>query len=336
MDPRIDELRTLLREEPGSRRFFQLGELLRKENDLAGAEGVLQAGLEHHPRYVAAWVSLGRVRMATAEYGKAEQSFAHALELDPENAVAARLIGETAEIERDWVRAVKAFKLARALSPRDPDLDFKISQMELRLVGEPDEAEPVAPSVDSVMVGAELTASDEITQVFDVPESGSFFADQAGSEPADFSAVFSREVFALSDDDPFAVTPSGNTGVFELGEDVFAPSPVQEPSESVLDSPSDEIMESVLRVVEEVATEGSTEEPLPAELPIEDFPAEEIDVVPSREEEDLPEVVAEAEGRTKESWCWVGLRRHLWATVMMYRARPPIKAPWMRSSLYPP
>ena len=47
MDPRIDELRSLLREDPGSRRFFQLGEILRKENDLTGAEEVLRLGLRH-------------------------------------------------------------------------------------------------------------------------------------------------------------------------------------------------------------------------------------------------------------------------------------------------
>ena len=61
MDYRIEQLRYLLREDPSSRIFFQLGELLRREGDAAEAVEVLESGLERHPRYVAAWVSLGRV-----------------------------------------------------------------------------------------------------------------------------------------------------------------------------------------------------------------------------------------------------------------------------------
>ena len=58
MDYRLEQLRFQLREDPSSRLFFQLGELLRKEGRLEEAVGVLEEGLEKHPRYVAAWVSL--------------------------------------------------------------------------------------------------------------------------------------------------------------------------------------------------------------------------------------------------------------------------------------
>ena len=103
MDSNVStQLRQLLREDPTSRLFFQLGELLRKEGELDEAESVLRSGLDFHPRYVAAWISLGRVEFASTRWAAAERSYAHALELDPENVVAARLIGETAEELRQW------------------------------------------------------------------------------------------------------------------------------------------------------------------------------------------------------------------------------------------
>ena len=89
MDERIAELRAELREDPTSRLFYQLGELLRREEAHEEAVRVLRAGLEHNPRYVAAWVALGRSLAALERHEEAEGACARALELDPENAVAA-------------------------------------------------------------------------------------------------------------------------------------------------------------------------------------------------------------------------------------------------------
>ena len=133
MDYRIEQLRHQLREDPSSRVFYQLGELLRRSGELPASVEALRAGLEHHPRYVAAWVSLGRGLLQQEDWSGAEVAFARALELDPENAVAARMIGEAAIGRGDLLRAVKAFKLARALSPRDPSLEEQIASVEAQL-----------------------------------------------------------------------------------------------------------------------------------------------------------------------------------------------------------
>jgi len=133
LDYRIEQLRHQLREDPSSRVFYQLGELLRRSGEVGESVGVLRSGLEHHPRYVAAWVSLGRSLLQLEDWSGAEVAFARALEYDPENAVAARMIGEAATGRGDLVRAVKALKLARALSPRDPSLDERIAAVEALL-----------------------------------------------------------------------------------------------------------------------------------------------------------------------------------------------------------
>lgn len=135
MDYRIDHFRQVLREDPSSRLFFQLGDLLRREGQAEEAVKVLEQGLEHHQRYVAAWVSLGRAQLELEQYRQGEHAFERALQLDPENAVAARMLGRAAAARGDWLSAVKRLKLARALSPRDDDLDNELEAAEQHLAG---------------------------------------------------------------------------------------------------------------------------------------------------------------------------------------------------------
>ena len=237
MNERLDQLRQQLREDPSSRLFFQLGELLRKEGELDEAEFVLRSGLEVHPRYVAAWVSLGRVEFATTRWAAAEKSYARALELDPENAVAARLIGETAEELRQYERALKAYQLAHMLSGRDPELDQKITLIERRIAGDRSYDAPTVPDLEaSALFGAAHgwpEEGDSVEETEQIEEFGEINEDEDvfGEEPALPPRRRQRpsEVFSLSDDDPFAVRPTGDTGVWVAGDDVFSTPVAPEP-----------------------------------------------------------------------------------------------------------
>src|SRR5512136_904315 len=91
---RIAELQRELAGNPGSRQFYQLGELLRRDGRAAEAAAVLRAGLAHHPRYVAAWVSLGRACLDQSRPADSAAALHEALELDAQNPVAWRLLGE--------------------------------------------------------------------------------------------------------------------------------------------------------------------------------------------------------------------------------------------------
>lgn len=133
MDYLVEQLRFELREDPSSRVFFRLGEHLRREGELAEAVEILRAGLAHHPRYVAAWVSLGRALLGNGDDRGATEALARALELDPENGVAARHAGEAAIAGGEWVQAIKALKRARALSGQDDALDERILFVERQL-----------------------------------------------------------------------------------------------------------------------------------------------------------------------------------------------------------
>jgi len=265
--------------------------------------------LEHHPRYVAAWVSLGRVQLATAQYSQAERSFARALELDPENAVAARLIGETAEQIEEWVRAIKAYKLARALSPRDPFLEERIEAIENRLAGGPNELKP--DPLEEPFAAASQPAP--------MPEA-SFEADPfplSAPEPEvldthEVPPVIQRprEVISVSEVDPFTTGSTGNTGIWMVSDDVFAPP--QEPEATTeadvfgAEEPDEAVapeFEEAVEEIEEIPEPVSVSEPEPEPLtepapeleppaisePIEEPPPS-VDGIEARDEVLLPTV----------------------------------------------
>jgi len=232
MDYRIEQLRYQLREDPSSRLFFQLGELLRKEGRPGDAVKILYEGLEKHPRYVAAWVSLGRALLTLGDHDEAEKALERALELDPENGVAARVVGEAAIARGDWLRAVKALKLARGLSPRDRALNERIRYVEARLDERGELVTPSVPIREIVVAGPE------------------------------------REVVSLSVEDPFSVRSPGDTGVWQLGGDVFQAGWVEEESEPEAgDLVAEEVPEATLAV--DMGDEPLSEEEAPSlETPV--------------------------------------------------------------------
>ena len=162
---------------PGS--FYQLGELLRREGDAEGAVKVLVSGLERHPRYVAPWVSLGRSYRDLGSLDEAERALESALEIDRENAVAARLLGETAVERGDWLRAVKALKLARALTGADQELDTQIAVVEEHLA---EDGRLEGPEVKRRRSGVPARHLEVVSLSADDPFSDS--ADQAGAQEA--------------------------------------------------------------------------------------------------------------------------------------------------------
>jgi Flp pilus assembly protein TadD len=187
MDYRLEQLRFELREDPSSRIFFKLGEYLRREGELDEAIEVLRTGLKEHDRYVAAWVSLGRAQLDNGDAEGAQISLEQSLQLDPENAVAARAMGEAAIVNGDWVTAVKALKRARGLSPQDDALDERITFVEARL--------------------AELGLLKE-------PASANNIRTEAPAESGRSEEAPGEE--------PFAVQSGGDTGVWDDANDVFA------------------------------------------------------------------------------------------------------------------
>ncbi len=126
---RIADLQRDLAVNPGSRQFYQLGELLRRDGHAAEAAQVLRSGLAHHPRYVAAWVSLGRACIEAGESTEAVNGLREALALDPGNPVAWRLLGEAYLALGQRPRALEAMARCLELVPGDEVLQAAVDAL---------------------------------------------------------------------------------------------------------------------------------------------------------------------------------------------------------------
>jgi len=138
-NPKIEELRFKVRTDPKSRLFYPLAEELRKVGRFGEAEEFLRAGLGNHPTYLSGWVSLGRVLRDQKKDRDASEALAKALQLDPGNVVAARLLADSYLALGEKVEAIKKYKLVHALLPSDQEVEAMIAQLEREL-------NPITPS----------------------------------------------------------------------------------------------------------------------------------------------------------------------------------------------
>jgi tetratricopeptide (TPR) repeat protein len=128
--PKLEELRFKLKTDPKSRLFYQLAEELRKAGHFDESEQILRSGLVVYPTYLAAWVSLGRTLREQKNDAGAVDALNRALELDPGNVVAARILADAYLALGDKVEAIKKYKLVHALLPSDEELRASIERLE--------------------------------------------------------------------------------------------------------------------------------------------------------------------------------------------------------------
>jgi cytochrome c-type biogenesis protein CcmH/NrfG len=148
---RVAQLQRELAANPASRQFYQLGELLRREGKAVEAAEALRAGLAHHPRYVAAWVALGRAYVEAGQAAEAVHGLEQALALDPQNPVAWRLLGEAYLALGDRKSALEAMKNSLDLVPGDEVLQSAVDALDSELAAgaapiRPADAEPFPAS----------------------------------------------------------------------------------------------------------------------------------------------------------------------------------------------
>jgi len=220
---KIEELQFRIKTDPKSRLFFPLAEELRKNGKLAEAEQVLRTGLGVHSTYLSAWVSLGRVLREQGKNNEAVEALTKALQVDPGNVVAARLLADAYLDLGEKVEAIKKYKLVHALMPSDEELEARINQLDRDLSPAPaasePEPEPVFAPADEVPFAAEPEPAPErvvAEEPAEVP-----FAAQPESPFDDTTPILRTEerpfdtgdeipMAAQHDDSPFE-EPSGYT-----------------------------------------------------------------------------------------------------------------------------
>jgi tetratricopeptide (TPR) repeat protein len=100
-NPRIEDLRRRIQQDPASIAFAQLAEEHRRAGDYEEAVRVCRAGLAQHPAYLSAHVTLGRALMELREYDEAEDEFKRVLAVAPDNLIALRSMAELHQRRED-------------------------------------------------------------------------------------------------------------------------------------------------------------------------------------------------------------------------------------------
>lgn len=119
LDQKIEIFTARLAQDPYSRVFAPLADLLRLAGRFEDALELLDDGLGRHPEYLSALVIKGRTLLDAGHMDQARQVLARVLEQDPENFVVLRLVTEDARSRQAWEESIPLLEKLVVLDPDD-------------------------------------------------------------------------------------------------------------------------------------------------------------------------------------------------------------------------
>ena len=146
-NPRLLELRRRVQADPASIAFAQLAEECRRIGENDEAVGICRAGLNFHPDYLSARVTLGR---ALSELGRLDEAHAElfiVLTAAPDNLPANRAMAEVYQQQGRLPDALMHYKKALELAQHDPDLEDAVERIEHVVSPPPPPVKADAPAV---------------------------------------------------------------------------------------------------------------------------------------------------------------------------------------------
>jgi tetratricopeptide (TPR) repeat protein len=126
---RIDDLRRRVQADPASIAFAQLAEECRRAGHYQESVEVCRAGLELHPGYLSARVTLGRALIELNDLETALAELEHVLKSAPENLAAIRGVAEIHHRQGSLAEALAQYRAALALARNDPDLQRTVDEL---------------------------------------------------------------------------------------------------------------------------------------------------------------------------------------------------------------
>jgi tetratricopeptide (TPR) repeat protein len=142
---RVEDLRRRVQKDPASIAFAQLAEECRRAEQYQEAVDVCRAGLELHPGYLSARVTLGRALIELDHLDEAQTELELVLSSAPENLAAIRGLAEIYHRRGSLAQALKQYRAALALARNDPDLERTVTELARAI-----EPKPPAPLIDGL------------------------------------------------------------------------------------------------------------------------------------------------------------------------------------------
>ena len=118
-NPRIEELRRRVQADPASIAFAALAEEFRRAGRYREAIETCRTGLQRHPSYLSARVTLGRSLVEVGQFDEAREVLEHVLRAAPENLAAIRALAEIHERQGETPEALEHFRVAMQVATED-------------------------------------------------------------------------------------------------------------------------------------------------------------------------------------------------------------------------
>ena len=126
----IARLEKSVAEQPDSRLFVHLAEAFRKSGEHDRALEVLDAGLAQHADYASAWIVRAQVLAESGRVDEAKESWRRVLELDGENEIALRTLGELEFNAGNSAESLRHFRRLAELNEEDHEALEMIAMIE--------------------------------------------------------------------------------------------------------------------------------------------------------------------------------------------------------------
>ena len=126
---RIEDLRRRVQKDPASIAFAQLAEELRRAQQFEESIAICRSGLQIHPGYLSARVTLGRALLELSQFDEALSELRQVLAGAPENLAAIRAVAEIHHKRGDLADALTQYRAALALARNDPDLQQTVDEL---------------------------------------------------------------------------------------------------------------------------------------------------------------------------------------------------------------
>ena len=159
-NPRIEALRRRVEQDPASIAFAQLAEEYRRAGNYQEAIATCRGGLQMHPGYLSARVTLGRALIEVNDLDGAEHELGYVLRNAPENLASIRGLAEIHHRRGNLGEALRFYQAALNLARHDPDLEQTVDEISRALTPEPP---PIADGLSFEQARAEfLTVLDAL------------------------------------------------------------------------------------------------------------------------------------------------------------------------------
>jgi tetratricopeptide (TPR) repeat protein len=199
----IEKLKEKVDKDLNSKLFVPLAEEYRKEGMLDEAIAVLKLGLERHPGYMSARVSLGKINLEKGQMIEARTEFENVIQSIPDNLYAHKKLAEIYRDTGERDLAIKAYRTVLKLNPMDEEILNNLRDLEGTSAEQPAwEPQPSTPP-------AEKAAATKEKAPFEAMTLEQTSHDQAQPEPVESGEeidAFKESLFGIKDDEGEGIT----------------------------------------------------------------------------------------------------------------------------------